>query len=66
MTGDGGSQRVEAVQRELLELGRERERLHASGAGREDLERNRGAIVRANQALARALIARNTPGLQPA
>lgn len=66
MTGNGGSQRVEALQRELLELGRERERLHASGAGREELERNRGAIVRANQALALALIAGNTPGLQPA
>lgn len=66
MTGDGGSQRVEALQGELLELGREREQLRASDADREELERNRRAIVRANQALSRALIARNIPGLQPA
>lgn len=55
---------VEALRGELAQLGRERELLRAMGARRDELERNRCAIVRAHQDLSRALIAHHSPGLR--
>ncbi|MCC6223228.1 MAG: hypothetical protein IT201_07010 [Thermoleophilia bacterium] len=64
---DGGSiVAVEALRGELARLGRERELLRATGAGRDELERNRCAILRAHQGLSRALTAHHSPGLHAA
>lgn len=50
---------VEALRGVLEGLLAEREQLHAAAAGRDALERNRQAIVRAQWELSRALIARH-------
>lgn len=64
---DGGpAVPVDALRGELAQLGRERELLRAMGARRDELERNRCAIVRAHQDLSRALIAHHSPGLHAA
>jgi hypothetical protein len=51
---------VEALQEVLGGLLHERERLRLAGSSREELERNRRAIVGVHQALARAMIALRT------
>ena len=58
--------RVEALQELLGSLLREREAIRGNGADRDELERNRQAIVGAQWELSHALIARYHPGLQPA
>ena len=52
---------IEELQARVRELVLERQRLRESGAAPVDLDRNRRAIVAANQALSRALIARYRP-----
>jgi hypothetical protein len=49
---------VETLQRTLESLVRERQHLRSAGAGPQELERNREAIVRGQRALCTALIAR--------
>ena len=52
---------VEALTDEIRGLVYERQTLRAVGAPREDLERNRVALVRAQQELVSALIRRHLP-----
>ena len=52
---------IEELQARVRELVLERQRLRETGAVPVDLDRNRRAIVAANQALSRALIARYRP-----
>jgi len=49
---------IEELQARARELVLERQRLRDTGAAASDLDRNRRAIVAANQELSRALIAR--------
>jgi hypothetical protein len=49
---------VESLQSTLEALVRERQQLRSAGAGRNELERNREAIVRSQRDLGVALIAR--------
>jgi len=49
---------IEELQARARELVLERQRLRETGAAASDLDRNRRAIVAANQELSRALIAR--------
>jgi hypothetical protein len=52
---------VESLSEEIRGVVYERQTLRSVGAGREELERNRGELVRLQQALVAALIRRHLP-----
>jgi hypothetical protein len=52
---------VESLSDEIRGIVYERQTLRAVGAGRDELERNRSELVRAQQALVHALIRRHLP-----
>ena len=54
---------VETLSDEIRGVVYERQTLRAIGAGREELERNRGELVRLQQELVNALIRRHLPAV---